>query len=106
MSLLGRSSTLQARQISPEETRTRTRTRTQPNPLAGTNAINMHLAGARLLVQIISSGYRATSLRIQRMPNPSHHGWRTGVNQSDSSEAFWQEYLYKTRNEDLYFERE
>lgn len=53
----------------------------------------MHLAGARLLVQIISSGYRATSLRIQRMPNPSHHGWRTGVNQSDSSEAFWQEYL-------------
>ena len=68
---------------------------TQPfdSTLIGTNATSMHLAGARLLVQIISSGYRATSLRIQRMPNPSHHGWRTGVNQSDSSEAFWQEYL-------------
>ena len=77
----------------------------------GTPGAELHLAGARLVNEIVSFGYRVSSLRLlhrSRTTGPSNSKMPIGfVNQSDSTEAFWNSYLASMpQSEDLYFERE
>jgi hypothetical protein len=65
----------------------------------GTSAADVDLTSARLVNEIVSFGYRASSLRLRGRK----------INESNSSEAFWKAYFASMpwpKAEDLHFERE